>query len=172
MKNYPVKQIFIVFLAFFLTACGFQINRNRIVLPYNAQSLSLNQIENKSFIPRLDIHLRNDLTLELSDNGINQVSPAQADLLMNVEVLSSKHDRSTYSLNDQQIYKFTFKTEGVLTVEDQRNDKRFIENQSLIGEYQFESKNSDLSQKETTDGRRKSIEDLAQKIANQLTRNF
>lgn len=168
----PVLTILVV-LAFLYTGCGFKLNRNRITLPADARSISLQQIDNKSFTPGLDILLKEQLLDRFSRNAIKLLPPKNADLLLRFQITTTQHFRHDYALdNATKSYEFVFSVSGRLTVIDNRDQTNLFQRIQISGNYSFKTENPDLSQTEISDGRIKVLETLADKIVNKLSQNF
>jgi len=171
----PVNPVLIglVVSVFFLSHCGFRLNRNQITLPENARSIALQHIENKSFTPRLDLQLKEILTERFSRNAVKIQSVQIADLSLSFRIDAAGVTRSDYALDKTtQSYEFLFTVAGSLTVVSTNNKKDLIKNQTLTGIYSFKTASTDLTQTEISDGRLQALQNLGDQIIEKLTRNF
>ncbi len=168
-----VARSFLFVLVGVISGCGFQLNRNKLQLPNQAQSISIAKIENKSFVPRLDIRLKALLIEKLSTNLIALKSVSQSDLVLNFVLSTFSSSQSEYSLDETgQTYEFQFNASGELTVFDNRTDK-FILNRELIkSSYSVITQAADLSSTEVEEAREEVLNSLSQVIAEKLTDNF
>jgi len=160
-------------LAFLYPGCGFKLNRNRITLPAGARSISLQQIENKSFSPGLDVHLKDLLLDRFSRNAIN-VQPSQlADLSLVVRITAAQHYRHDYALDAAtKSYEFIFTVSGDLSVFSNVDKTSLFQNIAISGTFSQKTASPDLSQTEVSDGRMDALENLADSIVSILSRNF
>jgi len=174
-KFRPVNPILILLMVsvLLLPNCGFRLNRNQITLPENAQSISLQNIENRSFTPRLDILLKDFLINRFSRNAV-KIQPAQlADLSLTIQIDSANYVRQDYALDNTTIsYEFLFTIAAKLTVTHNDKNTDLIKNQPLSGIYSIKTESTDLSQTEIADGRVSALENLGDQVIQKLTQNF
>jgi outer membrane lipopolysaccharide assembly protein LptE/RlpB len=165
--------ILLIVLALLLSNCGFRLNRNQISLPENAQSISLQNIENRSFTPRLDILLKDILIDRFSRNAV-EIKPAQlADLSLTIQIDSANDVRQDYALdNTTSSYEFIFTITAKLSVTLNSNKTQLIKNQLLRGSHSIKTESTDLSQTEIADGRVYALENLGDQIIAKLSQNF
>lgn len=170
-----VKPLLIVLmvLAISVSSCGFRLNRNQITLPENARSISLENIENKSYTPGLDITLKSLLIDRFSRNSVS-IQPGQAaDLSLLFQISSAGYSRHDYALdNTTKSYEFIFAVSGSLSVVNNSLEEHLISGQVLSGSYSFKTESTDLTITEVSDGRLKALESLAEQILNKLSQNF
>ena len=156
-----------------VSGCGFQLNRNRIRLPDNSRSVSIDKISNNSYVPRLNIFLRDLLDEKFAQNSILITSAQSADLDLAFIIDSIVVTRSDYSLvADTQSYEFLFNIQGKLTVSNQVKQSVVINNLLVNGSYSLKTETKDLTSAELEEGRFKAIIDLTDKIIAKLTQNF
>jgi outer membrane lipopolysaccharide assembly protein LptE/RlpB len=160
-------------LVILLSNCGFRLNRNQITLPENARSLSLQNIENRSFSPRLDVLLKDILIDQFSRNAVN-IQPAQlADLSLIIQIDSANYVRHDYALDvNSSSYEFKFTIAAKLTVTLNNNNKQLIKNRFLNGTHSVKTVSTDLSQSEIAEGKLNALENLGKQIVTQLSQNF
>lgn len=160
-------------LTIWLTACGFQLNRNQPKLLNNAGSLSLESIENRSFEPRLDFELRAFLEDTLAEHSIRQVTSSAADLLVSVEITSYSVTKSDYALDDtQRIYEFRFTLRGYLTAYTQRDRKYLLQNATVTASSSIKSQLPDLTSALREEGKPEVLEAFSNAIFTKLTQAF
>lgn len=165
--------ILLMVLVILLSNCGFRLNRNQITLPENARSLSLQNIKNRSFTPRLDVLLKDILIDQFSRNAINIQSAQLADLSLTIQINSAKYVRRDYALDvTSSSYVFKFTIAAKLTVTLNSNNKQLIKNQSLNGTHSIKTESTDLSPTEIAEGQVNALENLGKKIVTKLTQNF
>ena len=166
--HFPIILILLV-----ISGCGFQLNRNRILLPDNARSISLNKIINNSYIPGSNIHLRDLLEEKFGQNSIVVTSVQSADLDLTFTIESIQMVRSDYSLTGgTQSYEFLFSVRGRLTVTNRIKQSVFINRQQITGSYSLKVETQDLTQSISEEGRYKAMVDLSNKIVSKLTQSF
>ena len=155
------------------SGCGFQLNRNKILLPDNARSISITKIKNNSYVPRLNIQLRDLLDEKLAQNSIMVTTGQSADLALSFTIDSIGSTRRDYSLTDEtQSYEFLFSVRGKLTVKNNVKQSVFLNNLPITGSYSLIAETQDLTQSESEEGRYKAVTDLSNKIITKLTQNF
>ena len=165
---FPLITILLV-----VTGCGFQLNRNRIRLPENARSISIDKIVNNSYVPRLNVYLRDLLDGKFVQNSIVVTSAQSADLDLKFNIESMNVTRSDYSLVDNtQTYAYLFSIQGRLTVSHNLKQSTLINNLLVIGSYSLKTEAQDLTSTESDEGRYKAVVDLSDKITAKLTQNF
>ncbi len=166
-------MIVLIVLVIFLPSCGFKLNRNQITLPDNAQSISLQSIENKSYTPGLDIRLKELLIDGLSRNAV-KIQPSQtADLSLLFQIDSAQYSRSDYALdNTTQSYEFIFTITGKLTLISNSKKTHIISGQRLTGQYSLKTDATSLSQSEIADSRLETLESLSEQILNKMSQDF
>lgn len=163
----------ILIFALFLAGCGFQLNRHRVQLPENARSISIDKIENSSYVPLLNIYLRDLLTERLVQNSVKLASSLAADLSLSFVINSTASSRNEYALtSDTQSFEFLFSVTGTLTISNNIKNTFFIKPQSLTGSYAIKSEKVDLNQTEIEEGRFKALMNLRDKIIAKFTQNF
>lgn len=157
----------------FIQGCGFQLNRNKIQLPDLADSIAIAKIENKSYVPRLDIKLKSYLIDRFNANSITVSGVGEADLALSFSIQSMSLSRDEYSLDDSgQNYEFKFVISGVLNVFDNRTNTFFKKDQAMTKSYSVITAESDLTTTEIEEGREKLLKDLSVSIAAELTDTF
>ncbi len=161
------------FLFLMQTGCGFQLNRNRIQLIEQANSIAVSKISNKSYVPRLDLRLR-DLLIERFNLDSVTIAPlAKADLVLTFTIDSMTRSKSDYSLDDsEKTYDFTFSVKGSLNVYDNRSESFLINGKSLGGSYSVKTTSTDLSASEIDEGREEALDGLSNTIAQNLNDSF
>ena len=160
-------------LGLLLSNCGFRLNRNQITLPENAQSISLQNIENRSFTPRLDILLKDILIDRFSRNGVEIKSTQLADLSLTIQINSANYIRYVYALdNTTSSYEFIFTITAKLDITLNSNKTLLIRNQLLSGTHSIKTQSTDLSQTDIADGRENALENLGDQIIAKLSQNF
>ena len=163
----------LIIILLVLTGCGFQLNRNRIRLPENAQSISIDKIVNRSYVPRLNVYLRDLLDEKFAQNSILVTSAQSADLDLAFNIESIVVNRSDYSLvNNTQSYEYLFNVQGRLTISNNLKQSALINNLLVIGTYSLKTESQDLTSTESDEGRYKAVVDLSNKITAKLTQNF
>jgi len=160
-------------LVLFLCGCGFTLNRNRITLPENATSISLQRIENSSFTPGLDFQLKELLIDRFATRGVRIQTNQTADLSLSFQINSATYSRRDYSLDSgSSSYEFIFTVTGKLTVINNASQTTLFSNQGLSGRYSLKSEATDLSQSEITDGRQDALENLSDQILKRVAQDF
>lgn len=160
-------------LTIWLTACGFQLNRNQPKLLNSAGSLSLESIENKSFEPRLDLDLRAFLDDILAEHSIRQVTSSAADLLVSVDIVSYSVTKSDYALDDTQlIYEFRFTARGHLTAYTQRDRQYLLRNSPIAASSSIKSQLPDLTSALREEGKSEVLEAFSNAVFTRLTQEF
>lgn len=168
----PVLPVMII-AAVFLTGCGFQLNRNRVTLPDNARSISLQNIENKSYTAGLDLLLKEQLIDRFSRNAVNIKAVQTADLSLQFQITNSRYSRSDYALDSSvKTYVFVFTISGRLSVVNNIKNSTLFKNQSLSGTYSLKTESTDLTQTEISDGRLEALGNLAEKIVTKISQDF
>ncbi len=166
-------SILIALVIFLTVGCGFQLNRNRIQLPYNARSISIDKIDNKSFIPRLDLNLRDLLTEKFAENSITLTTSNAADLILSFQIDALTMTKDDYSKDDDsQTYEFTFSGKGKLTVLNNNNRMFFLNNEVVSTSYSIKTTKEDLSSLEIESGRYETLVNLSNLVVTKLTQNF
>lgn len=149
------------------------MNRNRITLPNNARSISLQNIDNKSYTPGLDVLLRELLIDRFSRNAVNIQAAQTADLSLQFQLDSARYDRQDYAVdNSVTTYQFTFSVSGRLTVVNNTTNSELFTHQTITGTYVLRTESTDLSQTEIIDGREEALENLSDNIVAALTQDF
>jgi len=177
LKKVPVNPLLslILFFSIMLNSCGFQLNRNQIQLPENAKSMSIDKIENRSFVPRLDLDLKEVLVDLFARNSVDLTNSNRADLSLSFEIIVTSTTKSEYALdstNNQQSYQFDFIISGILNVMNLSKQSMYIENTTISGSYSIKTQSEDLTQTEIEEGRQKALADLGKKISTKLTQSF
>ncbi len=168
----PILTLLMV-LTLFLSNCGFRLNRNQISLPENAQSVSLQNIKNRSFTPRLDILLKDILIDRFSRNAVEIKPTPLADLSLAIQINSATYARHDYALdNTTNSYEFTFTIGAKLTATLADTKTELIKNELLSGTHSIKTESTDLSQTDIADGRVSALENLGDQIITKLSQNF
>lgn len=161
---------FLIILAY---GCGFQLNRNRIQLPDQATSLAISKIINHSYVPQLDLKLRELLFERFNRDSVKLSSAAGADLVLTISINSLSMSKSEYSLDDSvKTYDYNFSAKGTMSVYDNRNETYLISNKSLSGSYSIKTEATDLSASEIDEGREEALNSLGNQIAQNLNDDF
>ncbi len=162
------------FCSFFIQSCGFQLNRNRIHLPRNANSIHINQIENNSFIPQLNLQLRDLLTEKFSQNSITITTQNKADLAVSIQISSMTSVRNEYSLNSDGIqnYEFLFSVKGKMTVLDNITQSNYLNQTPISASYSIKKQDQDLTSAEIEESRYETLQNLTQIVVEKLTQSF
>lgn len=176
-KKIPVNPLLLMILFFSLglSNCGFQLNRNQIQLPENAKSISIDQIENQSFIPRLDLELKDVLVDLFARNSVDITNLNTADLSLSFQIKATSITKSEYALDNAsntQSYQFDFLISGVLNVMNHSKQSKYIDNITINGSHSIKTQSQDLTQTEIEEGRYKTLTNLGKKITTKLTQNF
>jgi len=154
-----------------ISGCGFQLNRNQVSLPNNAQSMALS-ISNSTYTAGLNLELSRELSRVLSANNIKVSPGSTADLLLHIDLTGSNYTREDLSIQNNQSYRFHFSQNAVLHLKDQRDNKWIYQSIPLIGSYDFQTTATELGTEDLRDSGTKALSDLAQKISTQLSQNF
>ncbi|MCP4750565.1 MAG: hypothetical protein GY866_06710 [Proteobacteria bacterium] len=144
-------------------------------MPENARSISIGKIENRSFVPRLDIFLRDLLSDRFAQNSIILNSPNVADLVLSFQINSTEFSRNDYSIdsdNGRQSFEFRFSVTGELTVLNVNRHSKYLNRLPTTGSYSLKTEDQDLTQAEIDQGRFKALEDLSRHIVSKLTLDF
>lgn len=174
-STYPLLLLVIVefVYGFFVQSCGFQLNRNKIHLPRNANSIYIGQIENNSFIPQLNLQLRDLLTEKFAQSSIPVATQNTADLAVSIQINSMNSIRNEYSLsNDGQAYEFLFSVKGKMTVLDNINQSNYLNQILISASHSIKKQNQDLTSAEIEESRYKTLQNLTQIIIEKLTQSF
>ena len=154
-------------------ACGFQLNRNRIQLPEQATSIAIAKIENRSYVPRLDIMLRGLLIDKFNANSIDMKPTGQADLVLTFVINSYNLTRDEYALDDTgQTYDFKFTVTGDLSIFDNRSRTYYLSGQKINSSHSIITEATDLTSIQTDEGREDLLDSLSSAITEKLTDNF
>lgn len=160
-------------LLFFCSGCGFQLNRHQFTLLENAHSVAIAKIDNRSFVPQIDVALRDQLVFQLSQRGVPPTTLQQADLILSIFIDTASYSRSEYALDGtQQIYEFRFITKGKLSVIKRKTGAEVLVNSTIGGVFSLKTPQTDLTSLEIEQGRQKSIEALSTEILSKLTSDF
>ena len=155
-----------------LVSCGFQLQREGATLPNQAETISLESIENKSFRAGLEWELEDRLKQQFSVNRIRLASSAQADLSLKVNLQKAWiHDPNQEDTTSAQ-YHFIFKVQAQITLADKRSRELVIENEAFTSTYRMELTSSTLSEEEKREGYEMALETLATSIQRRLTTYF
>ena len=182
-----VNALVVSFL--FISSCGFQLDRNKAELVDDAQSVSVIKVENKSFIPSLDVSLKSNLLEKLSLKSIPIKSGARGDLLIEVSINNITSSRSNYSLVDSvQTYSHNFSAVGSVTISQNskwnalsqktqnisKKSKKssYPKTTSLSASFSVKSTDEDLSQTDIDTYRVDVIKSLCSSIVTQLSNTF
>lgn len=156
-----------------IQSCGFQLNRNRMQLPDGADSIAIERIENRSYIPRLDIRLKSQLIERFNASSIPIRLSNQADLVLTFVIKSFQRQRENYALDDtEQTYEYKFTATGELTVFDNRSNRFYLQSSPLNQSYSYITSATDLTSSEIDEGREELLDALSQAIAAKLTDRF
>ena len=168
-----VTSFLLISLLLIVTSCGFQLNRNKLQLLNQAQSISISEIVNKSFVPRLDINLK-ALLIETFNSNLVSIKPInQADLVLNLVINTYELKQSEYSLDETgQTYEFQFSLNGELSVFDNRTERYILRQEALKGSYSVTTQSADLSSSEVEEAREDLLEALSETIASKLGDDF
>ncbi|MCP4295172.1 MAG: hypothetical protein GY786_06160 [Proteobacteria bacterium] len=167
------QKVLIFWILIFLNGCGFQLNRNQIKLPDNAESLQISRVQNKSFRPGLDLKLEQYLSSQLATKGIMQTASSLADLTLDFTVINTSSSKVEHSLQSgSQTYLFSFRISGTLNLKDNRENSFIHKNLKFQSSYSVETSSTDLTEVEIDSGYQKSLEDLGSKVIKQLTQIF
>ncbi len=176
MKIFTNKSVFSFWVLLFileLSGCGFQLNRNRLQLPNGATSIYFYQIVNRSYIPRLDLDLKDKLIGKFTQNSIDVRLTDEADMILSFTLESLTTTKSEYSLDDsEQTYEYAFKVQGRLSVFDNRTQSYYLNNVSVGSSYSITTEDTDLSSIDEEDGRSQVLDKLGNVIAKKLTDSF
>ncbi|MBU3914827.1 hypothetical protein KKA14_04770 [bacterium] len=149
------------------------MNRNKIHLPRNANSIYIGQIENNSFIPQLNLQLRDLLTEKFAQSSIPVATQNTADLAVSIQINSMNSIRNEYSLsNDGQAYEFLFSVKGKMTVLDNINQSNYLNQILISASHSIKKQNQDLTSAEIEESRYKTLQNLTQIIIEKLTQSF
>jgi outer membrane lipopolysaccharide assembly protein LptE/RlpB len=163
----------VFFLFFAVYGCGFQLNRNRLQLPDQAESLAVSQIANRSYVPRLDLQLRDLLIEKFNRDSVTITSATRADLVLSFTITSMSTSKSEYSLDDLvETYDFKFSARGTMTVYDNRNESYLINAKSLGGDYSIKTESTDLTAAEIEEGREEALDNLSDQITQNMNDDF
>jgi hypothetical protein len=160
---------------FYHSSCGFQLNRNQFQLPANARSIALDQIDNLTYTPRLDISLRQMLTDRFSRYGVPIRSLQAAELTLAFEITTADYVRReyTYSEDDLNAYDFVFRLSGRLSVYNQNTRTLLFSPPPVIeGRYSIKTEAQDLTRQEIEEGRHQALANLSDEILAKLTQPF
>lgn len=172
-----IKSSSFIFLSliavFFLNGCGFQLNRNTLKLVEGAETLSIEEVINNTFVPGIDLKLKEYLLTQLNLNSIAVVASENADISLSFFIDSQQTNRSDYSLDDNdQIYVFQFSIKGKLSLFDNWKQGFILKEKQISETYSLRTENADLSAAELEEGRDKMIEKLANRIITNLSDQF
>lgn len=187
-----MKFIFVnllVISSIFISSCGFQLNRNQVRLMDQARSISITQVENKTFIPKLDIQLKSALLETLSKRSIPIQGGENGDLLVGVAIDHFEPSRIKYSLVDGvQTYSHTFSLQGDMEVHrspkwkqfrqtlqestGKKKGKRYPKKERVTLKYVVQSTAEDLTQNDVDTYRARAITLFADKVTLALTNSF
>ena len=183
----------------FFSGCGFRLNRNRVQLLNSATSVSIFEIVNSSYTPGLDIDLRSRLMGELQQRSVALSTPQRADLVLSCEIVSFQIGKSKYALDtetDIQTYQFRFDIAGKLTVLDNRYREnrspagylresggkggqsaggrryRAISEELVTGSYALKTANEDADRNERSEGRKRAVAALKDRILQRISLTF
>ncbi|MDT8445552.1 MAG: LPS assembly lipoprotein LptE [bacterium] len=160
------------FFLILLGGCGFQLNRNQVGLPAGARHISLAEVSNQTFIPRLDIDLKQRLAGLFSRASVPVKSVQAADLAFKVVIVNSTQSREDLAEFNGQTYRFVVIHTALLSVTDNRTGKMLFDKAPVDGRFDFETQSTQLTTDQTLEARRKALDQLAQGLANKLTQNF
>ena len=159
---------------FFIQSCGFQLNRNKIHLPRNATSIHIGKIENNSFIPHLNLQLRDLLAEKFAQNSIIMTTQNRADLAVSIQINSMTRVRNEFSLNSDgiQSYEFLFSVKGKMTVLDNITQSSYLKRTPISASYSIKKQDQDLTSAEIEESRYKTLQNLTQIVVEKLTKDF
>jgi|APSaa5957512622_1039677.scaffolds.fasta_scaffold42543_2 outer membrane lipopolysaccharide assembly protein LptE/RlpB len=185
MKSIIVNHLVLISLFFILifSNCGFQLNRNRVVLKNGATSLYIQRITNSSYSPALDVKVKRELEILLNTQKIELISKKQADLVINIELLNLSIVKSKYALDPDtnvQSYEFRFQLVGKMNLIENKSinqvqnipSESLFENVTLKVTNDLISTNQDLTTEETETGNEDVVTFFAKKILDELTDAF
>jgi outer membrane lipopolysaccharide assembly protein LptE/RlpB len=173
----PVNPIRLLLLitAFYLSSCGFQLNRNQFQLAANAESIALDRIDNLTYTPQLNLYLRQMLTDRFSQYGIPVKTLQTADLSLAFKITAADYVRQEYTYGEDGLdsYDFVFTVSGRMTVYNRNTQARLFDPPPLIeGRYSIKTVSQDLTQAEIEEGRRQALANLSDGMLAKLTQRF
>jgi len=171
LVNHRIVRALLFLGLFWISGCGFQLNRNQVSLPKGARTLSLT-VSNQTYSSGLDLELRRELSRLFSASNVKQAPSSSADLALSVTLTQVSYQRTDLSLYNNQSYRFHFSQTAQLKLRDQRDEKWLFKGVELNGEFDFETTATELGTEDMRDSRKKALINLAQKVADQLSQNF
>ncbi len=166
----PLAKVFLLCLALLFSSCGFQLNRNQISLPNGATSLALKKVENRSFVPSLDIELTRKIKQSL--NTANIKNTARGDLGFKVTITGATQTRTQLEIGSNLTYVYLFSINSEVSLDDNRDQSSIFTKDEVSGEYRMETTEDSLDDATKETGMSRAASDLTQKVLSKLTQNF
>ena len=166
----PLTKVFLLCLALFLGSCGFQLNRNQLSLPNQAQNIKLERVKNQSYRPAADLALTLKLREALASAGIPVKN--RGDLTFSVIITSYSTNRSELEIGSNKTYVYLFTYSANLSLKDNRDQSVIFTNESVSGQYRIETTDDVLTETQKDQGADKAMAIFTKNILLKITQNF